>query len=172
MGKRKEVDVPALIKPDASESFLRHRKRRRSDEDEDSSSVALSLLRLRAGQMGKPNPFSEGKSGQDDSQVKPEGIRHLMQLKGCVSHVTDDEEEMVQQPASVTTRRSRPSPCNQLLPAGCRGLPMPPPLAASERLLQPKGFAVRRLPRGRPLPPAPRLPNFLLKIASSSKPKD
>lgn len=180
MGKRKEIDTPALIKPECTERLLRS-KRRRSADDAEEDSVAQTLLFLRTGRRKDQPSSGDGVRERDTLKAHLKHIPIAMAIRSSISHVTDDEEELPPALSSsrpAVTRRSPPAGVPGVKPLGpplAACLPMPPPLAVAPMLLKRKqqqqprvwgGFAPRRLPVGRPLPMAPRLPNYILKKPS------
>lgn len=201
MGKRKEIEAPVLIKPDGCESHERANsmnKRPRSMSDATTEdAVALTLLYMRAGANSSIiKDCSLNKASQNDNHHEDRSrvLPKILPLPAnCISHVTDDEDSPMPK-RRVTTRRMRPVPVpvhssgmllvapRVHLPPPGRGLPMPPPLATTAKMLQMQrqnlyqrhaqrpvpvssgnAFAPMKLPEGRPLPPAPRLPTSLMK---------
>jgi len=174
MGKRKEFPQAVVFTPGLFES-CKNGKRRRGTADE----VALTLLCLKTsreiGGFMKPR---KGNHADDE-----ETVSKARQAKQVVDpYVTDDEDETVRVPQQrrygVNTRTVRKtaepkrpivrgeSPPVKMALMGPPMLAMFHPTTGVPMKRWPLGAdlaPIANLPKGRPLPPAPKLPRFIIK---------
>lgn len=172
MGKRKEIEAPALIKPDANEKYRLDKRRKKSENGSaaDEDSVALTLLTMRS-ELSKKQKQSFGRREYVKKVIPPP-----MLIESSIKSVSDDEDEEMPKSSllpllcpRVTSRRAESKQTGTALcqlPALGLCLPMPPRLALTATITK-KPIVPMNLPEGRPLPPAPRLPNFIITSKSN-----
>jgi len=148
MGKRTQITTPILIRPGSVEQMTLHKRRRLL---ESTDSVAMALLSIKQVESLKAMPVVSDfyRRMIDDPFAYPDKIPSFS------SSVTDDEDDSSSRDSLTPKRSVADTNC---LPPIFRALLRPPTLPKPRKVVPARTV----LPAGRPLPPAPGLPSFLM----------